>query len=98
MSASPETGVTTGTNKPGPVAGPAGEVGAAGETVAATSWASDETELVRLPSRDEESDPESADAAVDESVSQETAAAPARITGRRARHGELVRAIRTTPQ
>lgn len=58
----------------------------------------DETELVTLPSRDEESGPESADAAVDESVSQVIAAAPARSAGRMARHGELSRAMRTTPQ
>ena len=98
LSASPETCVSEGCTSPGAAAGPAGEPVGESETVSARSWVNEEIEPVTLPRSDEESGAVSADAAAGESVSHATAAAPARSAGRRARHGELIRAMRTTPQ
>jgi hypothetical protein len=57
----------------------------------------EDTELVTPPSSDDVSESASAEAAGDEKVSQVRVAAPARSTGRRARHGETALAMRTTP-
>lgn len=98
LSASPEIRAATGCASPGAAVTPAAEPAGGGETVSERLLARDRTVPVAPPGRDEESGPASADAAVDESVSHMTAAAPARRAGRMARHGELIRAIRTTPQ
>lgn len=97
-SASVDTGAATGCSTPVEAAASEAEAVGMDWTGPVTVSARDETELVMPPNRDEESGPVSAVAAVEESVSQVTAAAPARSAGRRARHGELMRAMRTTPQ
>ncbi|GAB5079762.1 hypothetical protein ARTHROSP310_29060 [Arthrobacter sp. AD-310] len=77
--------------------GAAGVAAGAAGTAGAIFSVTDVTELVTPPNREEVSGKVSAEACVDEKVSQERAAAPARRTGRRARHGERSSPMRTTP-
>ncbi len=93
-SATPATEPATGCSSPAGWA-PAveGTPGTAPSTFSETEW----TELVTPPNRDEVSERVSADAGVEENVSQVSVAAPARRTGRRARHGERDLAMRTPP-
>jgi len=96
LSATVETCSATGCSRPaaGGAAGPwTGGAGTTGTRFSVT----DCVELVTPPNRDDVSGSRSADADVAENVSQVKAAAPARRTGRRARHGERDSPTRTTP-
>lgn len=57
----------------------------------------DGTDEAAPPSREPGSMEESAEAAEEESVSQDAVTAPARRSGRSRRHGERIFAMRTTP-
>src|SRR5215218_4807648 len=98
LSARPETWPTTGSSRP--AGGAAAEEGAGAGVVGAAPVSlsvTEDTELVTPPSRDVVSESASAEAAGDEKVNQVRVAAPARSTGRSARHGETALAMRTTP-
>ena len=97
-SVAPVSVPTMGCRSPdGAAAGGEGVAAGGGADVPVSGAARAETEEV-APPRSEPESAESAVAAVPESVSQVRVAAPARRTGRSARHGNRPLAMRTTPR